>query len=135
VTKVIEMRAPGRDVNGRFAAGNPGRPFGSRNRVSKRVSRAILRDFEANQGELLPRMREWFLPQYVSLVGRLLPRAMEDGGAPELDALSEAEMARLLADARAAIARIDAGEGTLAELEAALLGEGGHNLGAVVIGE
>jgi hypothetical protein len=135
MTKVIEMSAPERDVNGRFARGNPGRPFGSRNRVSKRVARAILRDFEANQAELLPRMRDWFLPQYVALVGRLLPRPVEDGGAPELDALSEAEMARLLADARAAMARIDAGQGTLADLEAALLGEGGHDLGAVVIGE
>ena len=116
-------------------AGNPGRPFGSRNRVSKRVARAILRDFEANQAELLPRMRDWFLPQYLSLVGRLLPRATEEGGGAELDALSEAEAARLIADARAALARIDAGEGSLAELEAALLGEGADAEGAVVIGE
>ena len=129
------MRPPERDVNGRFARGNPGRPVGSRNRVSKRVARAILRDFEANQAELLPRMRDWFLPQYLSLVGRLLPRATEEGGGAELDALSETEAARLIADARAALARIDAGEGSLAELEAALLGEGANAEGAVVIGE
>ena len=135
MTKVIEMRPSERDANGRFARGNPGRPFGSRNRVSKRVARAILRDFEANQAELLPRMRDWFLPQYLSLVGRLLPRAAEDGGSPELDGLREAEAARLIADARAALARIDAGEGSLAELEAALLGAGGDGEGAVVIGE
>jgi hypothetical protein len=127
----------GRDANGRFARGNAGRPLGSRNRVSKRVARAILRDFESNQAELLPRLRRWFLPQYLTLVGRLLPRAAEEGG-PELDALDEVETAKLIAEARAALARIDAGEGSLAELEAAILGEGGegdgHNSGAVVIG-
>ena len=63
-----------RDAHGRFAAGNPGRPFGTRNRVSKRVARAILRDFETNQDDLLPRLRRWFLPQYVQIVSRLLPR-------------------------------------------------------------
>ena len=131
---VIDTPASERDANGRFARGNPGRPIGSRNRVSKRVARAILRDFEANQAELLPRMREWFLPLYVSLVGRLLPR-VQYCEAAELDDLSEIEAARLIADAREALARIDAGEASLAELEAALLGEGGHNSGAVVIGE
>ncbi|HVN00432.1 MAG TPA: hypothetical protein VMT68_09470 [Caulobacteraceae bacterium] len=37
-----------RDAHGRFAPGNPGRAFGSRNRISRRVARAILRDFEAS---------------------------------------------------------------------------------------
>jgi hypothetical protein len=111
-----------RDVNGRFTPGGPGRPFGSRNRASKRAARAILRDFEDNQGEVLVRLRRWFLPQYAQLVARLLPRQTEAGG-PELDELDEAEAARLIGDMRAALARIDAGEGSLAELEAALLGE------------
>ena len=125
---------PGRDANGRFVRGNAGRPVGSRNRVSKRVARAILRDFEAHQDELLPRLRRWFLPQYLTLVGRLLPRPEAADGA-ELDAVDEADAARLIAEARAALARIDAGEGSLADLEAALLGEFGHGAGAVVIGE
>ena len=70
---------PGRDAQGRFAAGNKGRPFGSRNRVSKRVARAILADFEAHQDEILPKLRRWWTPQYVSLVARLLPRVDEAG--------------------------------------------------------
>ena len=111
-----------RDSNGRFARGGPGRPFGSRNRVSKRVARAILADFEAHQAELLPRLRHWFLPQYLSLVARLMPR-LEETGAVELDALSEADTARLIAGARAALDRIEAGEASLCDLEAALLGE------------
>ena len=121
---VTSERVAGRDAAGRFAGGNPGRPPGSRNRVSRRVARAILADFEANQAELLPRLRRWFLPQYLMLVRALLPRAGEDG-APSLDQLGEAEAAALLAEARAALARIDAGEASLADLEAALLGAGG----------
>ena len=78
-----------RDVHGRFAAGNPGRAFGSRNRVSKRVARAILADFEAHQDEVLAKLRRWFAPQYVSLVARLLPRVNESGAGVELDALDE----------------------------------------------
>jgi hypothetical protein len=128
-----------RDAGGRFARGNPGRPFGSRNRASKRVARAILRDFERNQDELLPRMRRWFLPQYVSLVAKLMPRVAEDGGI-EVDELSEVEVAQMIADLKGALARVEAGAGSLAELEAALLGEGPgeggrHNLGAVGIGD
>lgn len=122
-----------RDANGRFAQGNPGRPFGSRNRLSKRVARAILRDFEAHQHEVLPKLRRWFLPQYITLVARLSPRVTEAGGA-DLDALDEAETARLIADAKAAFARIEAGEGSLAELEAALLGEGSLEDGAPQFG-
>ena len=112
-----------RDVHGRFAAGNPGRTFGSRNRVSKRVARAILADFEAHQEEVLAKLRRWFAPQYVSLVARLLPRVNESGAGVELDALDAAETETIAAALRAALERLEAGAGSVAELEAALLGE------------
>jgi hypothetical protein len=134
---MIDDEAPRavRRANGQFAPGNPGRPFGSRNRVSKRVARAVLRDFETNQAELMPRMRRWFLPQYLALVARLLPRVSESGGA-DLDAApEEPELAQVLAAVRAALDRAEAGEGSLAELESALLGEVGHDPGAVTIGD
>ena len=106
----------GRDAHGRFAAGNPGRPFGTRNRVSARVARALLADFEENQLELLGRMRRWFLPQYLQMISRLLPRDGEggdDGGcAVALDA------GVTLADLREMIDRIEADGGTVADLEA-----------------
>jgi hypothetical protein len=114
---------PGRDAHGRFAAGNSGRPFGSRNRVSKRVARAILADFEAHQDEVLEMLRRWFAPQYVSLVSRLLPRVNESGAGIELDELEEAETQVIAAALRAALERLEAGAGSIAELESALLGE------------
>jgi len=122
-----------RRPDGRFGPGNPGRPFGSRNRVSRRVVRAILRDFEANQDELLPRLRRWFMPQYVQLVSRLLPRGDDPAGlAPEdLDA---AEIAALIAATRTALDRVEAGEASLDEVASALSGDG-LDPGAVIIGE
>ena len=124
---------PWRGPDGRFGPGNPGRPLGARGRASRRVARAILSDFEANHDDLLPRLRRWFVPQYVQLVTRLLPRQSE-GDAPEPEALSEAQLARFIADARTALDRIEAGGGSLADLEAALLGEG-HNSTPVKYGD
>ncbi len=128
-----QLPAPWRDANGRFTPGNRGRPFGARNRVSKRVTLAILRDFETHQDEVLAKLRRWFIPQYVQMVSRLLPRPVDGGGA-ELDSLDETEVTRLLADARAALDRIEAGGGSLEDLEAALLGES-PGAGAVIIGD
>ncbi len=116
---------PGRDAHGRFAAGNKGRPFGSRNRMSKRAARAILADFEAHQDDFLPKLRRFYAPQYVSLVARLLPRVNEDGAGADLDALDEAQTQGIAAAMRAALERLEAGAGSVAELEAALLGEPG----------
>jgi hypothetical protein len=115
--------SPVRDAHGRFITGNKGRPFGSRNRVSKRVARAILADFEAHQDEVLAKLRRWFAPQYVALVSRLLPRVNEDGGGVELDELDAAESQTIAAALRVALERLEAGAGSMAELEAALLGE------------
>ncbi|HEY2708631.1 MAG TPA: hypothetical protein VGI95_11325 [Caulobacteraceae bacterium] len=120
----VELAPVPRDAHGRFAPGNPGRPLGARNRLSGRIARSILKDFEASQDQVLAKLKRWYVPQYVALLARLLPRAAEGADGPDLDALDDAEKARVLDAARTMIARIDAGEATLAELEAALLGEG-----------
>ena len=116
-----------RDANGRFLPGNPGRAFGSRNRISKRVARSILLNFEADQEATLAKLKRWYVPQYVALLARLLPRVSEGEGGAELDTPDdELETARVVSQARAILDRIEAGQATLAELEAALLGEGPH---------
>ena len=121
----METEAPPlkRDAMGRFAPGGSGRPFGARNKVSRRLAHAILADFEANKDEVLPRLRRWFLPQYVSLIGRLMQRGGEAEAPENAAAVSAEEAAALLEAARLAFARIEAGEGTLADLVAALAGE------------
>ena len=117
---------PVRDGKGRFVAGNPGRVLGSRNRMSKRSARRVLRDFEASFDDVLPRMKRWFLPQYMSLIFRLLPRVNESGGV-DLDENDEIEMATTIAEVRAALDRIEAGKATFEDLENAFLGIGSHN--------
>jgi|HubBroStandDraft_5_1064220.scaffolds.fasta_scaffold122547_3 hypothetical protein len=115
----------GRDALGRFAAGNPGRRAGSRNKVSARVVRTLLRDFEANQVELLVRLRRWHLPQYAQMISRLLPRdgAVGEGAGEEVvEAIGPAEAAVMVGELRAAL---DAGGERLAELEALLETAGG----------
>lgn len=105
----------GRDALGRFAAGNPGRVRGSRNRVAGQVVAAVLDDFRRNEEENFRRLRRWFFPDYIRMVSRLLPRAE-----PDTDRFDAAEAARVLGAVRAAIERVERGEGTLEELRAAL---------------
>jgi hypothetical protein len=112
---------PVRDRSGRFAAGNPGRPFGSRNRMSKRLARAILKDFEAGLDEMLPRMRQWFLPLYIGMVTRLLPKVSEAGGF-DLDDGNDIELNCIMAEVRRTLDAVDRGEATLEDLENAMLG-------------
>jgi hypothetical protein len=130
-----DLPAIPRDSHGRFAAGNPGRPLGSRNRVSKRVARAILADFEAHQDEVLAKLRRWFAPQYVSLISRLLPRVNENGAGMDVDEPGDLAVGQVVADLRAALDRIEGGGGSMDELEAALLGGHPNTEGAVTIGD
>jgi hypothetical protein len=61
----------------------------------------LLRNFEANQDELVARMQRWFLPQYMQLIGKLLVK----GGAEGADELEAAEVEAL----KAALAAREAG--------------------------
>jgi hypothetical protein len=107
-----------RQSNGRFGPGNPGKPAGARHRISQRVVTTILADFEKHQDKILRELRVGHIRQYVSLVSRLLPRQalVECVDAEDLGA---AEVAAVVAEARAALDRIEAGA-SFAELDAAL---------------
>jgi len=96
--------APVRDANGRFAPGTCGRPFGARGHALARTARRRLQDFEAHSAELLPRLRQWFLPQYIQLIVRLLPRPT-DAFDDDLEDLDAAELGRLMAEVRAVLDR------------------------------
>jgi len=114
---------PARYANGRFGPGNPGRRAGSRNRAAHRVALAILDDFEANQEDVLSRLRRAWLPAYAKLVQHLLPRQIELDG-PNLEAYGDGEIAAVIAQTRAALERIETGQGSLLELESVLLSVG-----------
>jgi hypothetical protein len=114
-------RGPARYANGRFGPGNPGRRLGSRNRVSTRVSLAILEHFEGRQDEVLEKLARSYVTDYIRLVARLLPRPPRDD-APDLVEVTDEEAIHIAADVRAALDRVEAGEAGLEEVEAALLG-------------
>ena len=112
-------RMPTHSPNGKFAPGNPGRPRGSRNRMSKGIAISLLAHYHAHEEEFLERLSKFFFPEYVRLLGRMLPRDDPTAG-PELESLAPADQARILAAVRGACDRIEAGEATLADVETAL---------------
>ena len=111
---------PARYANGRFGPGHTGRPRGARNRISRRVALSLLRHYEANEADVLHRLAEYHVKDYMGLIGRMLPRASDE---VELEAVPPEEAARVTGAVRAALERVEAGEGSLVDIEAALMGE------------
>ncbi len=73
-----------RDANGRFGPGNPGRPHGSRNRMSQRIALGLLRHYAEHEAEILARLSRGHFKDYMRLIGQMLPRD-PDVDAPDLD--------------------------------------------------
>ena len=115
----IPPRMPTHSPNGKFAPGNPGRPRGSRNRMSKGIAISLLAHYHAHEEEFLERLSKFFFPEYMRLLGCMLPRD-DPAAAPELESLDPADQARVLAAVRDACDRIETGDSSLADLEAAL---------------
>ena len=67
------------------------------------MTRQLLRNFEANQDELVARMQRWHLPQFMQLMVRLLVKGGGEGALDELD------VAELTAALKAALAAGEAG--------------------------
>lgn len=82
----------------------------------------ILEDFEANHEVVLERLRKIHTEHYIDVITRLLPLQI-DVTTPDGPAWSEAELADVVRQARAALDRIEDGRSSLIELEAVLVGE------------
>ena len=67
-----------------FKKGNPGRPKGSRNKLSEAFLKALADDFTENGVEVVQRLRKEQPHTYVNAIGKLMPKLMElsgpDGG-------------------------------------------------------
>ena len=115
-------RDPARDANGRFGPGNPGRPRGARGRMTQRVALSLLRHYEENEAQILRTLTAYDnIHVFMRLIDRMLARAPSEEP-PELEALPAEEAARVTSAVRAALERVEAGEGSLTDLEAALHG-------------
>ena len=109
---------PSRGARGRFAPGNPGRPPGFPNRMSGRIALGLLRHYTGNEAEFLARLSRGHFSEYLRLIGRMLPRE----GASHANDLEPQprDVARTVRAVRAALERVEAGESSLADIEAAL---------------
>jgi hypothetical protein len=114
--------APGRDAGGRFGKGNPGRRRGSRNRMTNHLANALLDDFGVHEAETIERLRRWYFPQYVQLMGRFLPREARETR-PDFGDYSAEERAKVAAAARATLDEIERGKAGLDALLAVLEGD------------
>ncbi len=94
-----------RDANGRFLPGAPGRRPGSRNLLSAQVTRDLLKDFQADRDELLPRFKRWFLPQYMQMITRLAARGGDGEARDPAELVAALKQALAEAEAAAAQAR------------------------------
>ena len=63
-----------RGPDGRWLAGNPGRPVGSRNKLAERVLDTFLRDFQEHGAAALVREREERPSDYWRIATQLLPQ-------------------------------------------------------------
>ena len=115
--------APIRDANGRFGPGNPGRPAGARGRMSRRIALGLLRHYADHEAEILERLSRRYFADYMRLIGQMLPR---DPGveAPDLQTLPPQDAARVTRAVRCALERVEAGQGSLDDVQAALEGLG-----------
>ena len=71
---------------GYFAAGNPGRPKGARNKLGEVFVKALLDDFEAHGVMAVQKVRENDTGTYLRVVAGLLPKQItgEDDGPVEV---------------------------------------------------
>lgn len=109
----------GRQANGRFGPGNPGRRPGSRNRMSHATMMAILDDFDQHKRALLQVLRTRQSAKYFNTFARLAPRMLKNEIA-DFDGYSDAEAAGILARVRQVLADTTDPRRALEELDAVL---------------
>ena len=63
-----------------FKPGNPGRPKGSRSKLSEAFLKALSDDFEKNGLATVEKVREGKPDVYLNVIGKLMPKLMELSG-------------------------------------------------------
>ncbi len=99
-----------RDGSGRFQTGGnggPGRPKGSRNRLSEGFLQAMADDFEAHGPETIRLAREADPVAYLRVCASLMPRHHKVETIDDLAALSDGEIAARIRDLDHLIAEVE----------------------------
>ena len=66
--------------DGQFKEGNPGKPKGSRHKLSQAFIRALADDFVEHGKETIDRVRKDKPDAYLGTIGKLMPKLMELSG-------------------------------------------------------
>lgn len=91
-----------------FAAGNPGRPKGSRNKLGEAFVQALHDSFQEHGPETIEKVRVEKPHEYLKVVASLLPKQIEVKESA-FDGVSDEELAALVAAARSALGVADEG--------------------------
>ncbi len=89
-----------REANGQFGPGSPGRPKGSRNRISEAMLKALADDFDTHGVGVIEKVRENRPHDYLKIIASLMSKHMEiDDTRPTIRAidLSDDELAAIIA--------------------------------------
>lgn len=95
-------------VEHQFKPGNPGRPKGSRNKLSENFLRELNDDFNEHGKAAIIAMREKTPGDYCRMIAMLLPKKIEIRDTP-FDKLSNEELDGLIDNARAALSASEGG--------------------------
>ena len=108
------MRNSSHRINGRFAPGHPGgpgRPKGSKHKLSEAFIAALARDFEEHGTDAIRRVCQDDPSTYLRVIASLVPKDMQVSSKPSvLDELTDNELAQFLTAIRQAIAEQDAAQ-------------------------
>lgn len=111
----------GRDAtNGRFIAGNSGRPKGSRNKLGEDFLSKLQADFHEHGQKVIETVRSEKPDVYLKVVASILPQQVEVRVDP-LEEMSDADLDRYIKQLAGAVARyeqLETGAGAGAESEA-----------------
>jgi hypothetical protein len=69
-----------RNSNGTFAKGNPGRPKGSRNKLSSEFINVLAEDFGKHGNAVVEKLRQENPTAYVNVIAKLVPAGLELSG-------------------------------------------------------
>ena len=101
----------GKDARGRFQTGSnggPGRPQGSKNKLSEKFLAALLEDFEEHGASTIASVRDGDPAAYVRIVASLVPKDFEVAVRPvSIERMSDDELMAIIAQDRA---RLDEGD-------------------------
>ncbi len=82
-----------------FKVGNPGRPKGSRSKLSEAFLKALSDDFEANGLKAVEKVRTEKPDAYLNVIGKLMPKLLELTGADGSDITVYSKIERTIVNA------------------------------------